>query len=330
MTSSVTAATRFVAQRDVVASVVSFLPLKEQAQVQLTCRGFRVAAEKAYRILLGAAKTQDFFEDCRMFSANTLHKPVSRKEILDQMPSITCLNLSDIWGPNEEPNFDENTWERLGAILSSVNAKKLTHLRVSLPTPGNYLTSECIQAISLRCLKLTKLQLRWSRITDDTTACLAGLPHLQEVSFYRSQNIGDKTAAVLVKMPSVTNICLSGCEKITDVGITNLLQNTPQLRTLDVGDSAGGHCGVHAQARIAQAIAAHGKQLVRLEMSRGYYANADVLGIAASCQNLTFIDLSGMCRETLTKEEELAQAMRKANPRLQILGLEPPAERKQD
>jgi hypothetical protein len=280
----------------------SFLRLKDVAKALPTCRHFRRTANAIFEKFFSEIRKLNHFTyaEYSKFSFNSLHIPENPAVLLDKMTSLRSLSLR----LDCRPRID------LEAIFESRILSQLTDLSICGETAPSF---EICTQIAATCPNLTSLTLGWNySLPDAQTRALTSLKQLQRVSFQEC-DIAGSTTQTLASMPSVTDVCLFGCQNIRAGSIRNLLRS-PHIVRLDVGGSCGGVTAAAEQAAIGFAIAEDGRSIKHLSVKTALYSCASLVAIARRCESLVSIDLHNWHEDIVGDPETLDAAMKNARP----------------
>lgn len=233
----------------------------------------------------------------------------TRAAVIDCMPKLRCLTTD---------NLD---------LLDASSSAKLTTLHVTSVLEGmGGVCNITIPRIADRCPNLTELSisvqqnLGWAKfLRDADTQGLPRLTQLQKISFISCSLLYTATAQLLSQMPSLTAVDFSNCRDF-DGRAVGILLTSKSIRVLGLRDGTGGVD--HDQDSNLEIIAKQGESLTHLDLRNGLYEGDRLAEVAACCNNLVFMDLTGYsCSHLGTTPEGLQDALHKRNRKLKVIGL---------
>ena len=86
---------------------------------------------------------------------------------------------------------------------------------------------ESIQDIVYNCVELTELNLGFISLCDDSLYCLANnlTPKILKLNLKSTPIRDEHVKALVIRCNKITELDLSKCEKITNVALTNIIEN---------------------------------------------------------------------------------------------------------
>ncbi|KAJ3267451.1 hypothetical protein HK104_005875 [Borealophlyctis nickersoniae] len=159
---------------------------------------------------------------------------ISRCTTLDDETLLHVATLSNLQHLNASYcNFTDTGFRH----LASNPPRTTTHL--NLTGTASSLTSETLTLIAATHPNLTTLELSGGRLLSDISlaSLVATCPHLTQLDLEECTLITDATLLALAASPcaaTLTTLCLSYCDNITDTGVTHLLEHCTQLAHIEL------------------------------------------------------------------------------------------------
>ncbi len=107
----------------------------------------------------------------------------------------------------------------------------------SLDLSREIITTEKLTALVANNLHLKSLKLSWCEVTDTGLECLAPLTKLQHLDLSFCPLVKNETFTKLQPLQSLTDLTLKNCTGLRQGCLTAILNNTPNLKTLDLSYS---------------------------------------------------------------------------------------------
>ncbi|MBI2743447.1 MAG: hypothetical protein HYX48_05975 [Chlamydiales bacterium] len=305
-----------------IAYILSYLPLKELRRDGFFTICKDVNTQAIYRSAIRTLRQADNFDVLwfQRISKNRFNESTTYTHILDSMEGMRHLTLCS----ESRNGTSHRTLTLVDQTLASKRADQLTSFTVNA---GLYLDVRDAQVkkLATTCTALTKLDLRNCRQTTDFgISHLVGLK-LESLSLHSNRQITDTSCVMLGGIPSLTYLSLSNCSRVAYTGVDHLLQTLPKLRFFEAGGDIGGGRG-DASWAISMAIARHGKNLESLSLEPCFYHAAHLVEIAQNCKKLVRMAVGGYRQREFYRDLdlnplELAAALKRHNPRLEVTGL---------
>eukprot|EP00899_Mesostigma_viride_P017713 jgi/Mesvir1/25943/Mv20937-RA.1 len=326
------------------AQVMASLPVSDRVRLRLTCRSFRAAADESLLHL-----TDLFGED---IAGSRTGKPVEAALtwLLTKCPNLTTLSVasraypgapwqmrdrwlrSRLWSEHEEntkgmppleiiaARYRGLTCLDVSACVTVTDAGLIAIAQtccqlIALDVSGCDVGDASITSLAASCPGLLRVAVFYCRrVTDASLASLGRHCHqLEELDVGYTQVTDDGLTQVAAHCHRLRRLCLSNCDRVTNVGIRQIGEGCPRLRWVDLPLFS-----TRVWDRGIRSLVEHCGNLRRLNLAGLTEITDDsVLTAAHYCPQLEFLDVA---RCTIVSDEGI-EAVADKCPRLRHLSV---------